>query len=237
MNKEAGDARRDAGLAIERAGKAEEHLGNARQAAAIAEQHAADANAKAEGFRLSIAKANESAAQAQAQVANATAEAAKANLELARLKLPRSLSRVPELVAELGAFKATEYTFVSVFQDEDSLYLLRAIDDLLQKAGWKRDTPPRGFPAINIYGNDPNNFAVTVGFNTGIQISVDVPDAASTIESLPIDNLPPLVKAAVALDVWLSSSLSPPQAEDDRKKVNVEKGTSPAIRIAVGKKP
>jgi hypothetical protein len=213
--------------ALERASKAEENLENAKRSAA-------DANAKAEGFRLSIAKANESAAQAQAQVAKATAEAAKANLELARLKTPRSLTHMPELIAALSAFKGTEYVFVSVFQDEESMYLLRAIDEVLQKAGWSRGKSVAGFPGINIYGSEARSFTVPVGFNTGIQISVDFPEATSTIESLPLDKLPPPLKAAVLLDMQLSVSLFPPS---DIKKVNVEKGTSTTMRIAVGKKP
>jgi hypothetical protein len=220
-------ANRGSADALERAAKAEENLANAQKSAA-------DANAKAEGFRLSIAKANESAAQAQAQVANATAEAAKANLELARLKTPRSLIRVPELISALEPFKGTGYVFVSVFQEEDSLYLLRAIDDVLQKAGWNRAKSVGGFPGINIYGNQPNNFAVPVGFNTGIQISVDSSESVATLKALPVDKLPQLVKAAMTLDIGLSSNLSPPT---DAKLVDVQPGTSPIIRIAVGKKP
>jgi hypothetical protein len=220
-------ANKGSAAALERAAKAEENLGNAKK-------DAADANAKAEGFRLSIAKANESASQAQSQVANATAEAAKANLELARLRTSRSLTHIPELIAALSPFKDTEYVFVSVFQDEESMYLLRAIDEVLQKAEWKRGKSVAGFPGINIYGNEARNFAVPIGFNTGIQISVDFPEPLSAIESLPMDKLPPPINAAAFLDMQLSASLSP---SSDLKKVNVEKGTSTTIRIAVGKKP
>ncbi len=231
------NAKKGAADALERAAKAEENLGNARKAAAVAEQHAADANAKAEGFRLSIAKANESAAQAQSQVANATAEAAKANLELARLKTPRSLTHIPELITALSPFKGTEYVFVSVFQDEESLYLLRAIDEVLQKAEWKRGKSVAGFPGINIYGNEARNFAVPVGFNTGIQVSVDSSESVAALQSFPFEKLPQLVKAAVTLNLALSSNLSPPQAPTDNKLVDVQPGTSATIRIIVGKKP
>jgi hypothetical protein len=112
------------------------------------------------------------------------------------------------------------------------MYLLRAIDELLQSAGWHRGKSVPGFPGINIYGSEARNFAVPIGFNTGIQISVDFPEP-STVESLPIDKLPPPISAAVTLDMRLFSFLSPPT---EIKKVNVEKGTSSIIRIAVGKK-
>jgi hypothetical protein len=212
--------------ALERASKAEENLGNAKKSAA-------EANAKAEGFRLDIAKANESAAQARAQVANATAEAAKANLELARLKTPRSLTRIPELIAALKPFAGTEYVFVSVFADEESIYLLRAIDDVLQEAGWKRGKPVSGFPGINIYGNEPKNFPVPTGLNIGVQVSIQTPQELAT--DAPIQNLPLYVQAAGTLNFSLSNTLSPPQ--ESAKLVNQEKGDSQVVRIAIGRKP
>ena len=56
LNKEAGDARKQAGEAIERAAKAEENLGNARKSAALAEEHAAEANKTAEEERIARIK-------------------------------------------------------------------------------------------------------------------------------------------------------------------------------------
>lgn len=215
--------------ALERAAKAEENLADAKRSAA-------EANAKAEVFRLDIAKANESAAQAQARVANATAEAAKANLELAKLKTPRSLTRVPELVASLAPFKSTEYVFTSVFQDEDSILLLRAIDDVLQKAGWKRGKSVPGFPGINPYGKDVPDFAVPIGFGTGVRVSTDAPMLID-FNKVQISDLPLHIQAAGTLKFALGQCISPLDANSTGKLAEVEQGTSTIVRIAVGKKP
>ncbi len=216
--------------ALERAAKAEANLANAQKSAA-------DANAKAEGFRLSIAKANESAAQAQAQVANATAEAAKANLELTKLKTPRSLTRVSELISALEPFKGMEYVFVSVFQDEESMNLLKAIHEALQKAGWKRGKSVGGFPGVNMYGKDVPDFSVPIGFNTGIQISTESPKPLEHLDTAKVTDFPQYIQAAAALQIGLSACLFPSSPTNLGKLVSVETGTSTIIRIAIGKKP
>jgi hypothetical protein len=216
--------------------KANERATKAQESLALAEQHAAEANAKAEGFRLDIAKANKSAAEAQAQVAAATAEAAKANLELARLKTPRSLTRVPELVASLAPFTGTEYVFTSVFQDEDSIFLLRSIDDVLQKAGWKRGKSVGGFPGINPYGKDVPDFSVPIGFGTGVQVSTEAPRPFD-FDKVQIKDLPPYIQAAGTLKFALAQCISPLQENSTGKVAEVGQGTSTIIRIAVGKKP
>ncbi|MGA9897638.1 MAG: hypothetical protein WBQ09_06010 [Terriglobales bacterium] len=235
LNKEAGDARRDAGLAMERAGEAEKNLGNARKAAAVAEQHAADANAKAEGFRLDIAKANESAAQAQAQVAGATVEAAKANLELARLRTPRSLIAIPELTAALEPFKGTEYVFTSVFQDEESMHLVEAIDSALKSAGWNRGKSVGGFPGVVFHGKDDSELSIAVGFNIGIRVSIESPQPVD--DKVQLKDLPEYIRAAVALNFALPASLSPSHENNVGKKVDAKIGVSQNVRIAVGRKP
>jgi hypothetical protein len=146
------DAQRKTGLANERAASAferaaqtEREASQENERAAMAEQQAQEENERAakalgaaetarkeaEGFQLQIAQANERASSAE-QRAN------EAELELARIKTPRSLIHVPELISALEPFRGTEYVFVSVFQDEESIYFLRAIDDVLQKAGWER---------------------------------------------------------------------------------------------------
>jgi hypothetical protein len=135
---------RTAGAEVE-AAEAKKIAGEFEIAISTANQRAAEANAKAEGFRLDIAKANESAASAEQRAAEAT-------LELARIKAPRSLTRIPQLIAALEPFKGTEYTFSFVFQDEDSTKVLHALDDVLQRAQWKRVKPPPGFPALEFWG-------------------------------------------------------------------------------------
>lgn len=201
---------------------------------ALAQQHAAEANAKAESFRLDISKANESAAKAQAQVAVATAEAAKATLELERIKAPRTLSNIASLTESLKAYKGTEYTFSSVFGDEESVLLLRQIDAALWSSGWVRVKPPHAYPAINVYGQE-QDFAVASGMTFGVKISVNSDIPLAKLQAMPVDNLPAPTGAAVALAVALTGNLNPPQ--EAGIKANVEPGSSPTVRIDVGRKP
>lgn len=217
----------DTAEALERASKAEENLGSAQKSAA-------EANAKAEGFRLDIAKANESAAQARAQVANATAEAAKANLELARLKTPRSLIHISELIAALKPFKDVEYSFVAVCPEDECIQLLKQFDKVLRDAGWNRGHSIVGFPAINVYGKD-SDLAVPQALLPGVQISVESTEPLGDLQKQVLESLPEYVKAAIVLNLSLSTSLSPPQ-ETIGKMVRVDPGTSTSVRISVGKK-
>jgi hypothetical protein len=211
----------------ERAAKAEGLIADAGR-------HAAEADAKAEGFKADIAKANESAERARAQVASATAEATKANLELERIKAPRTLRDVASLTESLKAYKGTEYTFSSVFGDEESILLLRHIDVALSSSGWVRVKPPHGYPAINVYGQE-QDFAVAAGMTFGVKISVNSDIPLATLQALPVDKLPAPTGAAAALAIALTGSLSPPQ--ESGLKANVEPGSSTIVRIEMGRKP
>jgi hypothetical protein len=228
------DALKQAGESNKAASEANERAGKAQASLASAEQQAAEANAKAEGLRLDIAKANEGAAQAQAQVAGATAEAAKANLELERIKAPRTLSNVSSLTESLKAYKGTEYTFSSVFGDEESILLLRHIDAVLSNSGWVRVKPAHAYPAINVYGQE-QDFAVASGMTFSVKISVNSDIPLVTLKAMPVDKLPAPMGAAVALAMALTGSLTPPQ--EGGIKANVEPGNSPTVRIEVGRKP
>jgi hypothetical protein len=199
-----------------------------------AKANAVEASAKAEGFRLDIAKANEAAALAQAQVEGAKAEAAKANLELERVKSPRTLKNLSTLTESLKAFKGTEYTFSLVFGDEESITLLRQLDGILTECGWVRIKPPHAYPAINIYGQE-QDFAVPNGLTSGIKIMVDSDVPLTTLQTTPVNNLPPPTGASVALAMALTDNLSPSQ--EAGIKAIVEAGKSPTVRIQVGRKP
>lgn len=155
--------------------------------------------------------------------------------ELARLKAPRSLTHVPELIASLEPFEGTEYIFSFVFQDEDSTKLLQALDDVLQRAKWKRVKSQGRFPALEFWGKGGD--AVTVGIGTGITISVESQESLAVLQARQVNDLPQYVRAAVALNLTLSSRLSPPQAPSDNKLVEVQKGDSKVVLIGVGKKP
>ena len=214
----------------ERAAKAEQQATEENVRAAKALEAAEVARKNAEGYSLQIAQANERASKAEAQ-------AAEANLELSRIKTPRSLIRVPELISALEPYKGTEYVFVSVFQDEESMYLLRAIDEVLQKAEWKRGKSVPGFPAINIYGREKPDFSVPVGFNIGIQISTESPKPLEHLDTAKVTDFPQYIQAAAALQMGLPQCLVPPGPTNLGKLVNVATGASTAVEIAVGRKP
>lgn len=156
-----------------------------------------------------------------------------ATAALDRIKSPRSLVQLPKLIATLTVFKDTEYTFSAVFADGESLSLLKSIDDVLQRSGWKRVRPPDGFPAINIFGNDPP-FAVPVALTDGVRISADSREETAALRSVNVDRLPPPVKASVSLYFALASNMFPP--EEHPTPVNLIKGESKVVRISVGKK-
>lgn len=225
------------GVAENSSGRALDESNKARASASNALGLASGARQEADSFEKDIASAKTQATEAESHLAEALKRAADATAELDRLKSPRTLINTSELITTLQAFKGTEYTFSSVFQDEESINLLKAIDSALQSAGWKRVKPPRtAGPAYNVYGNEVD-FPVTIGLNTGILISVDSSESLTALQSLPVDKMPQLVRAAVVLNVTLSSSLSPPQEKSAAKPVDVQPGTSVTVRIAIGKKP
>lgn len=161
--------------------------------------------------------------------------AAKAELELEKLRTPRTVNHIPELIASLEAFKDTEYTFSAVSAEEESINLLKQIDAILQKAGWKRGKPIGGFPAINVFGNE-TNFAVPVALASGVLVSIDSSEPIEAFKARPIAELPSFARAAIVLDRSISDNLFPPQ-ENIEAKVHVTSGVSTTVRISVGKKP
>jgi hypothetical protein len=203
------NAKRGAADALERAAKAEENLGNAKKDAALALQHAADANRIAEEERLKRVQIEE------------------------RMK-PRSLKLGPLAMSTLRAYKGTEYTFSSVFADEESITLLKQLDSILHSAGWTRVKPPHAYPAINVYGQE-QDFAVASSLSSSIKVSVDSELSLATLQATPVGQLPAPAGAAVVLAVELTASLAPPQ--DDGVKANVQPGKSTTVRIEIGRKP
>jgi hypothetical protein len=213
--------------AMDKAGKAEQSSTNALSLARGARQ-------EADSFEKDIVSAKAQAADAESHLAEALRRAADATSALDRLKSPRSLTDISKLISALATFKNTEYTFSSVGADEESLTLLKSVDDLLQKAEWKRGKPVGGFPAINVFGSDAQ-YSVPVALTNGIRISVDSPEDISVLKSLTLDKLPMPVSAAATLYTALSTSLSP--QEEHPNLVDVVKGESMTVRISIGKKP
>jgi transcription elongation GreA/GreB family factor len=217
-------------LAQKEAAEAKQIAGGFETAISAANQRAAEANAKAEEFRLDIAKSNQRAAEA---VQKAEEE------RLARIKIeermkPRSFKPNLEAMSALKAYKGTEYTFSSVYADEESIALLKQLDAILLDAGWTRVKPPHAYPAINVYGQE-QDFAVASSLRSGIRISVDSDKPITTLQAIPIRELPAPAGAAVVLAMKLTASLIPPQ--DDGVKANVEAGESMTVRIEIGSKP
>jgi hypothetical protein len=173
---------------------------------------------------------------AVASVAAAKNMLSTVTAELSQVRTPRSLTNTSELVSALKPFKDTEYTFSSVFADEESINLLRQFDTILQSAGWKRVKPGRAFPAINVFGSEVD-FSVASALTTGIQISVNSPESLAVLQARPNETLPAFIRAAITLDLGITKNLLPPQEKNGGPKVNVESGDSTVIRISVGKKP
>jgi hypothetical protein len=135
--------------------------------------------------------------------------------------------------------------FSSVFADEESINLLKQIDGMLQRAEWKICQPGsscqsgRPFPpALNIFSHG-TTLEVSQGLTTGVAISVESTESVESLRALPAEELPPHVRAALALNSNLSSNVWPPQENGVIKALtlNVVSGTDPFVLITVGKKP
>jgi hypothetical protein len=234
---QAGNALSKAAIADEYAHKVEGQASKASAAASEALTLARSARKEADSFEAKIRSAEEHATEADSHLANAMRRADEAAAELNRIRLPRTLVRETELTVKLEAFIGTKYTFASVAQDEESISFLLLLDSLLQRAGWIRVKPPSGFPAINIYGNRDPTFAVPVGFNSGVGVSVDFKGSLAEFRSTPENKLPPSAAAAVALNKFLSWGVWP--TEDFKIRVlSVNEGKdSSTVYLRVGGKP
>ncbi len=197
------------GTALTLAATARSLAGGARQEADSLTQEIVDSKQQSADASAKAADAVSRLADAENRLADATQKELAAEEALRNIKMPRSLIRTSEFVDSLKPFKGTEYVFVSVFQDEESMYLLRAIDDVLQKAGWTRGKSVAGFPGINVYGTEERNFAVPIGFKIGIQISTDSTLPSQQLESSQMKDLPLYLQAAGTLKADLAQCISP----------------------------
>jgi hypothetical protein len=229
---EADSFEKDIASAMRQATEAEAHLkdalGRAEAAATLAkgyEKQIADAKRDASEAKSLLAVARQLAAEARQQ-------AGEAVVGVSELKANRSLSNAAELSTRLKEFENTEYAFSGVFADEESLGLLKQIDEALRRAGWRRAKGTHRFPALEVFGKDDD---VNEIVGTGVQISVESPELLATLQALPPAKLPLPLNAAIALNLGLSSGISPQDAR--AKLVNVQPGTSKIVQISVGKKP
>lgn len=233
LSEEAGDAKTSAQKAADAAQLAEDRSGKAVESASTALSLAKGARKEADSFKGDIATAKQQAGEAKSQIEGAFKEAKEATAELNRLKTPRVLLTPSEVAKALKAFK-TEYAFASVFQDEESVELLKEIDAALQLAGWKR--VPFAVAPNTIEITLDSGIKVPTGVKTGVLVSVETPEPIESIRSMPEDKLPELIRVAIVLRTVLVASISPDQ-RDIGKTVTVRPGSSRAIQIDVGKHP
>jgi hypothetical protein len=234
--REAGDAKDSANGAASAAQRATNESNKARTSASNALALADGARREADSFEKDIVSAKRLAADAESHLADALRQAADATAELNRLKSPRLLTNAYLFSAALKKFKGTEYTFSSVFGDEESIELLKQIDSALQLAEWKRVNPSSaGAIVVNVYGNQ-QDFGVPPGIATGVLVSINSFESVNFLKAQPQERWPLPIRTASALKSALSLWISPPQG-DKGKDVILESGTSTIVRITVGKKP
>jgi hypothetical protein len=212
-------------------GSANKAAGAASNALALAQ----GARREADSFEKDIVSAKNQAADAESHLAEALRRAAEATAALDRLKSPRSLTNVPKLISTLAAFKGTEYAFSGVFGDEESINLLQSIDGVLQTAGWKRTLPHNtgGIGFFIKFSGWENPSPIQSFLGNGIHIFLDWPEDIPT--SLPSDELPVQLRAAISLNMSIFPHLSPP--EEQPHLVQIQIGKSKTVLISVGKKP
>jgi hypothetical protein len=188
-----------AGIAQDSLGRAEDEANGAKAAASNALTLASGARQEADSFERDIVAAKKQAADAESHLAEALKRAADASAELDRIKSPRSLTNASELVNILKRFSGTEFMFASVFSDDESIQLLKQINNVLEGAAWKRlkhSEMNLGIPAIQLTGRDD---LVNTDVSTGVHIEVDSPETVETLTSLPRDQLPSHVMIAILL--------------------------------------
>ena len=218
---------------------AKSNADTAKQSAGRAQTLAHDARKEADSFERDIVTAKQQAALAESHLADALKQTADATAELNRLKSPRILTNVSMLVTEMRQFRDTNYKFVSVYPNDESIALLKSIDDVLQQAGWVRQSQQGlnlGIPALNI-SDAHGTFLVAEGINTGVEITADSSDTVAALNSLPPDKRPAPVRIALILRNVLASNLVPSHDLNTKVSVNEVKAPTSLIQIAVGQKP
>ena len=182
-----------------------------------AQADAAEAIKVAESERRARAELESQVAAAEARAAQANAVASQARLELAKLKEPRTFAPHEQvrIIAALKEFAGQPFGF-SVFQDPESLALLRAIDAMLTSAGWHRVPSQIGAIVVDGAGN-------TAGTSSDSGVAAFVgPDNG---EAEP---------ALLALSTALTAAGVPCRAN---RTEQLRDKTPKAIIINVGKKP
>ena len=182
-----------------------------------AQAEAAEALKIAESEKLARAELESQVAAAEARAAEANAAASQAQLELATLKQPRTIA--PEhqerIISALHRFAGQNFS-LSVFEDPESLALVRVLDTVLKSAGWIRVPSQFGTLVVDVGGIDAGTL-----LNSGVAAFVAPDDDAAE-------------PALLALSQALTDAGIPCQPT----RTEQLRGRTPkAILITVGKKP
>jgi hypothetical protein len=201
LNKQAAEASRKAGEAVERAASAESQLAESNARAEVARKDA-------EAFRLDIAQSNERANKAEA-------EAAEAKLELEKFRASRTISSAAQerIIKSLEAFPGTPFD-LSVGTDSESLDLMRTVQSVLVRSGWKQ------VAAEGPIGLSNSNPLIGITVSSGIVVEISA------------ERLPDWLRATDTLVGLLKSEHFDVHGDAARKGVKPN-----AIHIMIGKKP
>ncbi|MGD1103500.1 MAG: hypothetical protein ABSA59_15730 [Terriglobia bacterium] len=133
----------------------------------------ADANARAKGAEALVASADAASrdavakvATAEARIKEAEARAAEAKLELEKFKMPRTIGLVGQerMVKALEVFPGTPFD-LTVGSDSESVDLMRIVQSVLVRAGWKQ------VAADGAIGLSNSNPLIGITLSSGILLS------------------------------------------------------------------
>ncbi len=203
------------------------------QQAGDAAKSAKNARDEADSLKGDIKTAKEQSAAAESDLADALERTARAQAELNRLKSPRIITNASIHVSALQAYKGTEYTFVGVFSDAESLALLRQTDNLLVLSGWKRVQAK--IPGGNRFIFEDISILPIVF--TGVRVEVESTETVETLRAKPTPLLPSYIQAGIILKSELAAAISPVDEGLRTREYNVEQGTSMAVKLWIGQKP
>src|SRR6266852_791218 len=226
-DQKAGEAATSAKIAHEEAdavkGIADEGRADAKDAlekSQAAQRELAHAEADAAKAQTVASKALSTADKSESHLAEAVKRAEILAAKLERLTTPRRLPHSAQVTDLLKAFTGTEYVFVGTCGDQECFDLVLDINELLKLAGWKR---VKGLPMrIGIRQfiiNGDKDFKVDESVSTGIGVSVETPNGFESIKDIPPDQVPGHIRAAIALNQALASSVSP--SENTGRQVGV----------------
>lgn len=232
---DAGNAHNIAQSAADIARPAKVTADSAKGEADQAQTLARGARTEADSFEKDIVSAKSQAADAESRLADALERVTTDEKELNLLKSPRQLD-VAELAEQLRKYAGTEYTFTSVVDDLEAVEILRQIDSALQLAGWKRVKPfPEPTVSMAPFDKEPD-FKVALGASIGVEVEVDSTVSVDILRQMPQPYWPSLVQTAGALRSALALRLTPTKGNVNKDLV-VKPGSSPVVRITVGRKP